>query len=421
MPLLTSSHVRRYGWLSLLASIELAAPHVTAAQAFPDLVEFSAWSRSWSGTLGSKGVEVTLNRAADGLSGSYCYQPCAAETRYRLQLSGRIEGEQAVLTERNVNNPTVTTGTWHVTSFNDGIAGSWISSAGKRKLPLKLDRTQDELEVRFPFEIRLLADALPEEEGDGCPTPPVVFGIRLYKDGEPVQTLATESQGTCSLFLPELIDANFDGWPDLTIAELLPAGPNVPHQTWLYDPKTGRFVDAPSVLQGVTSAEFDPAHQMIYSYWRSSCCEHGVTTYRWQGDEVVEVDNRSSYFLPVMDGTTRRTCYIAPAYVKGFIEFPSRIEQTKDGRLTLHGIDPQSCDLDEGAFLERTYIDIWKPAQPGEQPTRLRTEESEWVKTDTSVGPRYCADVPYYDNGHIRRVVLSERTEWCSQQSPDQQ
>lgn len=151
MPLLTSSYVRRYGWLSLLASIELAAPHVTAAQAFPDLVEFSAWSRSWTGTLGSKGVEVTLNRAADGLSGSYCYQPCAAETRYRLELSGRMEDEQAVLTERDINNPTVTTGTWHITSFNDGIAGSWISPDGKRQLPLKLGRTQDELEVRFPL------------------------------------------------------------------------------------------------------------------------------------------------------------------------------------------------------------------------------------------------------------------------------
>lgn len=249
----------------------------------------------------------------------------------------------------------------------------------------------------------------------------MVFGIRLYKDREPVQTLVTESHGTCSLFLPELIDANFDGWPDLTIAEFLPAGPNVPYQAWLYDPKTERFVDAPSVLQGVTSTEFDPAHQMIYSYWRSSCCEHGVATYRWQGDDVVEVDNQSSYFLPVMDGTTRRTCYIAPAYVNGFIEFPSRIEQATDGRLTLHGIDPQSCDLDEGAFLERTYIDIWKPAQPGEKPTRLRTEKVEWLKTITSEGPRYCAYVPYYNNGRIRRVLLSERTEWCSELSPDQQ
>ncbi|WP_462380878.1 XAC2610-related protein [Pseudomonas sp. Marseille-QA0892] len=420
MSTLTPSRARRYGWLFLLASSTLAAPYATAAQAPADLVEFSAWSRSWTGTLGSKGVEVTLARVANGLSGSYCYQPCAAETRYRLKLNGRIEGEQAELTERDVSNRAVTTGIWHITSLRSDIAGSWMSPDGKRTLPLKLSRTQDELEARFPFEIRLLADALPEEEDDGCPTPPTVSGIRLYKDGEPVQTLATESHGTCSLFLPELIDANFDGWPDLSIDEFLPAGPNVPHQTWLYDPKTERFVDAPAMLQGITSPEFDPVHQMIYSYWRSSCCEHGVTTYRWQGDDVVEVDNQSSYFLPIMDGTTRHTCYIAPAYVNGFIEFLGRIEQAADGQLTLHGIAPEHCDHDEDAFLERTYIDIWKPARPGERPTRLRTEAVEWVKTDTREGPRYCPEVPYYDNGRIRRVVLNDNSGLCTEQSPSQ-
>ncbi|NVJ11280.1 nitrite reductase, partial [Myxococcus sp. AM001] len=181
------------------------------------------------------------------------------------------------------------------------ITGTWTSPNGKRTLPLALSQNQDDLEARFPYEIRLLADTLPAEEGDGCPTPPLVSAIRLYKDGALIQTLETESQGTCSIFTPYLIDANFDGWPDLSLAMFLPAGPNIPHQTWLYDVATGRFVDAPAGLQDISSAEFDPVHRIVYSYWRASCCEHGVSTYRWNGGDLEEVDTQSSYLLPLMD------------------------------------------------------------------------------------------------------------------------
>jgi hypothetical protein len=342
---------------------------VSATQAAATSVEFPVWSRAWVGTLGSKQVEVALNRTADGLSGGYCYQPCRAETRRQLVLNGRMRGEGAVLTERDSGDGAAETGTWRIESFEKGITGTWTSPNGKRTLPLALSQIQDDLEVRFPYEIRLLADALPEEEGDGCHTPPLVSAIRLYKDGVLIQSLETESQGTCSIFKPYLIDANFDGWPDLSLAMFLPAGPNIPHQTWLYDVATGRFVDAPAGLQDISSAEFDPVHRIVYSYWRASCCEHGVSTYRWNGGDLEEVDTQSSYLLPLMDGTERRRCYIMPSYINGEIEFASRVEQVSDGSLKLRQIDPKSCDIDSGAHYERTYIDIWQPSQNGQKPT----------------------------------------------------
>ena len=410
-----------FGLQLILALVWLPSLPVSAEQVPASSVEFPVWSRSWVGTLGSKQVEVELNRTADGLSGSYCYKPCRAETRRQLDLNGRIRGKGAALTERDSGDGAAETGTWRIEFFEKGITGTWTSPNGKRTLPLALSQIQDDLKARFPYEIRLLADALPEEEGDGCPTPPLVSAIRLYKDGALIQTLETESQGTCSVFTPDLIDANFDGWPDLSLAMFLPAGPNIPSQYWLYDPTTGRFVDAPAGLQGISSAEFDPVHRIVYSYWRASCCEHGVSTYRWTDGDLKEIDSQSSYFMPLVDGTERRLCYITPSYQNGEIEFISRVEQTSDGSLKLRQIDPKSCDIDSGAHYERTYIDIWQPSQNGQKPTLLRTEEIAWKQTETSVGQRFCPEVPFFDSGRIKRVVLSENPDMCSEQNPQQE
>lgn len=410
-------------FLSIVACVWLWTTPISAAQVPAGVVEFPVWSHAFVGTLGRKQVEVFLSRVADNLSGSYCYQPCSNQTRIQLELYGQVQGSTAELVERDRKNKAATTGIWQIESLKEGIIGTWVSPDGKLRLPLALRRAEfeDELQARFPYEIRLLADALPEPEGEGCPTPPLVSAIRLYKNGALLQTLETESQGTCSIFTPVLFDANFDGWPDLSIAEFLPAGPNIPHQSWLYDPAAGRFVDAPAMLQSITSPDFDPEHQVISSFWRASCCEHGVSIYRWKGSDVEEVDTQSSYFLPVMDGETRSLCYIAPSYSKGFIEYSSRVEQAADGRLRLHQIDLEHCEVDDSIFLERTYIDIWKPAAPGEKPVLLRSEGVAWELVDTSAGPRYCPEVPYFDNGRIRRVVSSDNPDLCSEENPTQE
>lgn len=390
-----------------------------AAQTSASTVEFPVWSHSWSGTLGTKQVEVVLRRVADGLQGSYCYLPCRTQTRSQLVLTGRMQGDGAELTERDSGREAVMTGTWHIESLKDGITGIWTSPDGKRRLPLDLRQTQarDNLEARFPYEIRLVADSLPEEGGD-CSSTPFVSAIRLYKDGVLFQALETESQGTCGIFTPHQVDANFDGWPDLTIAQFLPAGPNIPHQTWLYDATKGRFVDAPTALQDISSAEFDPVHRIIYAYWRASCCEHGVSTYRWKEGDIEEVETQSSYLLPVLDGAQRRLCYITPSYRNGFIEFASRVEQTVDGQLKLRQIDPKTCDIDDGTFLERTYIDIWKPDSNEQKPTLLRTEAIAWKPVETAAGQRYCPEVPFFDDGRIRRIMLSENPDLCSEEGP---
>lgn len=218
-----------------------------------------------------------------------------------------------------------------------------------------------------------------------------------------------------------MIDANFDGWPDLTIAQFLPAGPDIPYQTWLYDKAGNHFIDAPPILQDISSPEFDPVHRIVYTFWRASCCEHGVSTYRWQGSDVEEIESQSSYFLPIIDGSEKRLCYITPSYSNGHIEFPSRVEQSGDGQLKLRQIDPGTCDIEEGLFLERTYIELWKPSLPGQKPTLVQTEEVAWEPTQTPAGQRFCPEVPFFDKGRIRRIVLKDKPDLCSDADPHAQ
>lgn len=388
---------------------------LASLQAFPAMagessVEFLVWARQWTGTLGSKQVEVSIRREANIVSGYYCYQPCSK--RYQLQLRGEFDGQSIKLTERDsgASDSENITGRWRIALAERTIAGNWTSPDGRRMLPVKLSDATVE-NPKFPYEVRLVAERMPSVD-DNCDSPHVSM-VRLYKDGQLFQSLDTDSKGTCGIYQPDLVDANFDGWPDLTLALFLPAGPNIPHQTWLYDPETGLYKDAPQGLQDITSPIFDPVHKIIWTAWRSSCCEHGVTTYRWQGDDVVEIDTRSSYLLPVLEGEELRYCYVTPDYDNGDIVFPGRVEQTDTG-LNLHGIDLKECDIGSPSFTERTYIDIWKP----DGTTLLRTEQVEWKSTSTPEGTRFCPEVPFFENGAIRRVVISDDVELCREVEP---
>ncbi|VWC56472.1 nitrite reductase [Burkholderia lata] len=413
---------RTRGWrgalaFALIAVTTFASAPVRAASA-DDSVEIPFWSRNWTGTIGNRHVEVSLSRVADTVSGWYCYAPCTSDKRYRLALKGTLDAHGATLSERDSGakaNADRVTGTWHAASLDNAVTGTWASPDGKRTLPVSLAPKQDGRP--FPYEIRLVADKLPDDSGS-CNDPPHVSAIRLYDRGRLVQTLQTDSQGTCSLSTPDFADVNFDGWPDLMLAQGMGASPNIPYQTWIYDPKTRRFVDAPQGLQGITSPDFDPQHRIIWTSWRASCCEHGVTTYRWQGNDVKEVDSASSYMLPVLDGNTRRYCYVVPGYGDGYIEFPQRIEQTDTGLRSTLG-NPKECEANDSPWMSRVYIDIWKPGAPGHAPTLVRTEKVTWKRTQTRAGMKFCPDVPFYDNGRIRRIVLRDDPDQCEEKNPD--
>ncbi|MDJ1504396.1 XAC2610-related protein [Xanthocytophaga agilis] len=83
-------------------------------------------------------------------------------------------------------------------------------------------------------------------------------------------------------------DCNFDGYPDIHIMMFLPAGPNIPHNIYLYNPKTKLF-EFDLALSEITSPEFDTKTKTIHSSWRGSCCDHGRDTYQYINGKLILV------------------------------------------------------------------------------------------------------------------------------------
>ncbi|MFC4729712.1 hypothetical protein [Coralloluteibacterium thermophilus] len=131
--------------LPAFLAVLLAAPAVgRAGEAPADGVEFPVWSRSYVGTLGSRTVEVQLERVADLLRGSYCYAPCTEASRWRLYLRGRAVDGGAVLSEEDAGaarTEAAATGHWELDAIDGLPHGAWRSPDGRRVLPLALSRS----------------------------------------------------------------------------------------------------------------------------------------------------------------------------------------------------------------------------------------------------------------------------------------
>jgi hypothetical protein len=372
-------------------------------------VEFAIWSRTYTGTLGPKRIEVQLERTADRIIGSYCYAPCKDETRQTLQLSGTTKGQVVQLTETNGSGDSAPkTGAWAINLTDPAVSGTWTSPDGQRHLPLALSRPAD----NFPFDIHLVANALPT--GDDCSDTPAVSEIRLYKSGKLFQALPTDSQGTCSIFTPQTVDMNFDGHPDLMIAQTLPAAPNIPYDMWLYDVASGKFVAAPGSLSEITSPEFDAIHHKVWNFWRGSCCDHGIDVYEWKNGDLSQTESGESYVLPVRVGQTDYYCYITPDYVDGHVEYPGAVHSDAQGKLTADG-DLSGCDIGPN-LLERTRVDIWKQTASGL--VLADTRNITWQKTQVAGETRYCPVVPFLNDGRIQPAALTD-PDLCSTEDPD--
>lgn len=400
-------------WISVtLASASWAQSNTEADK---DLsVELPFWRQNFKGLLGGKEVEVALTRLGEKVDGQYCYLPCE-KSPYVLRLEGKLLGGGHIkLTEHDLSakgQPADETGQWSVHRQGKRLEGRWRSSDGSRTAAVNLSAVSQSIQP-FPYEIRLVASHMPEE-GDGCDAVPSVDSIRLYLGKTLIQELLTSSQGTCSMFFPEVIDANFDGWPDLMLAQFLPAAPNIPEQYWLYNQQSRRFDDAPASLQVVTSPVFDPINKTVWSAWRASCCEHGVTTYRWKDNVLVETDSRSSYYLPVLDGKRKLFCYVIPEYDKGQIVFRDRVEKGADSVLRLNVTKIEDCETDTGVPPERVSLEIWHRDPSNGKQSVIHHEDGHWERTITDKGPRYCPNVPFFAGGHILRLTLTDDLDRC--------
>jgi hypothetical protein len=373
-------------------------------------VELVVWQRSFSGSIGEKAIEVSrLARIGAQLNGQYCYDRCDA-TRPAIGLNGRWENGIAVLDESvpDAKGARKITGRWRLQTRQTPWRGEWRSADGKRRFPIVL---KESASVAFDDDIRVLAEYPPDGESDSCESQsPRVLEIRIYREGRLRQTLQTDSTGTCGMFLPELADMNFDGRPDLSIALMLPAGPNIPHQSWLYGPKRDRFVDAPATLQDITSPMFDTERKRVYSYWRGSCCSHGVDVYRWNKGELIRVDGAESHFTAVKRGGRLGFVYSTPGYENGRIVFAPRIERETKGTLRLTAGTENEIDFETSPpWSERLKLDIYAADDKGEMVLKS-SQPIRWVKRTVGEDTLWCPDLPYFDldNQRAAREVVED-------------
>lgn len=416
------------GWARMRVRIVFVALAMTcgfvfaaAAREPTEPVELTVWRRSFVGTLGDKNVEIAaLERIGDRLRGHYCYGRCDAE-RPSIALHGRWTSNAIELEESipNAAGDRTLTGRWRLKAQGDRWQGEWRSPDAKRRRPVALTNTRP---AAFADELRVLAEHPPGDEDDTCESQsPAVTAIRIYRDGRLRQTLPTDSMGTCGMFLPELTDMNFDGKPDVTIALTLPAGPNIPHQSWLYDTKRGRFVDAPASLQDITSPMFDHARKLVYNDWRGSCCSHGVDIYRWKDGELVRIDGAESHFMPVVRGGKLGYVYSVPSYEDGRIVFAPRIERDPRGRLRPSAtLRDAEIDFETAPpWSDALKVDVY--ASDGKDGARLVSSHAmRWRKLDSGGKTRWCPDAAYFDldRGRIDRRLIDD-AEACTDSDPN--
>lgn len=408
-----------------LGCLGLVVPSLSQAQT-PDAPahEAAVWSASYRGEVAGKPVRLELWRLDGAVGGSYCYEPCGRPGAM-IDLEGAANGQltETPMTGRGDPKPS---GRWALSAL-PGLApqhlqGQWRSMDGKKRWPIQLVLQPSAFAHPLAYELRLVLSQKIQSLADcGTYTDLGVSAIHVYEQGRLKQSLQTAAQGSCWLVQPRWVDANFDGWPDLTQAQDLPAGPNIPHITWLYEPAKKQWVLGPEALQEITSPAFDAKAQRIYSEWRGSCCSHGVDIYAWKSRQLELVEQAESYMLPVRKAGKLMACYQVPAYAQGHIRWPSGLYQRADGLSLGQEPNEQWCDASPDQTMGHNQVQVLAEPKAGQPPRVLKAYGASYQQVKTSKGPRYCPELAVFDADarKVVRVLLTENAEeLCEAEKP---
>lgn len=73
------------------------------------------------------------------------------------------------------------------------------------------------------------------------------------------------------------------------IIQFIPSSPNIPYYYWIFNKEAQQF-QRDSTLDEITSPNFNKDQKLITSSWRSGCCTHGLSTYRYIGEEITLIE-----------------------------------------------------------------------------------------------------------------------------------
>lgn len=166
----------------------------------------------------------------------------------------------------------------------------WVALANEAHSSEREWLTQQSKTRHFSFEVGAVKDG---EDGYTAKA----FRVIERRTGKVLQEEAVDS--TVSVRDPgrllELMDVNFDGWPDLTLPNADGgAGPNYTRNFYLYDKDAKLFVYHPQLSE--LSQPVVGKNRTIIASSRGGCCQHSTETYRFvQGKLVLIAEWDESY------------------------------------------------------------------------------------------------------------------------------
>lgn len=171
--------------------------------------------------------------------------------------------------------------------------GDFVHEAGKESTNIEqpVKNTLNYSDSTFTYKIT--TDTLSSTDGESLDCTIKFIDIFSNIDNALIQTITPPdnsffcSQSKEKIF--ELNDINFDEVDDFMIAQFIPSSPNIPYYYWTFNKVTQRF-QRDSTLEEITSPNFNKDQKVITSSWRSGCCNHGFSTYKYIDGKITLVE-----------------------------------------------------------------------------------------------------------------------------------
>ena len=143
------------------------------------------------------------------------------------------------------------------------------------------------------FTYKITTDTLSSTDGESFSCTIKSIDIFTNIDNKLIQIITPPDnsffcgQSTDEIF--ELNDINFDEVSDFMIIQFIPSSPSIPYYFWRFNRDTHRF-QRDTTLEEITSPNFSKNQKVITSSWRSGCCSHGLSTYRYINGKITLIE-----------------------------------------------------------------------------------------------------------------------------------
>lgn len=156
------------------------------------------------------------------------------------------------------------------------------------------DKVKTQLVNKLELKIRY---SVSDDENKSFSEIGTIDGIKVYKNKQLVQVIKKPGLLSDSTQLINVVDVNFDGYPDLEIySHDGGAGPNNGYNYYIYNPARQRFIYN-STLSDLTQTSINTKSKSISAAWRNGAGNHGFEKYKWIKGRLTLVEYYETRYL----------------------------------------------------------------------------------------------------------------------------